>query len=206
LRRLALAAVAVALVLAGTLTATAAQTPTTRHGSAIEAPPTPCSYHDHPAAEHRQLATETFAYSHWRSPAPGPGAVTTMRVLRGCVKPPVRAKMAADWKAERADLHLQREYRLLATYPGLPGEGRFLQWLVIPAWVVEAETSECSAYGDTLAAGNCRWTIVNTSGSGACGPYQLLGHTSCDTSSPADKMRHHEVAASLPRGSWAVGY
>lgn len=203
MKRSALALVVV-LTFTGMLTTTRAQTPTPTHGSAIVAPPNPCDHHPHPAAEQRKLVDNVFALRRWRDPAPGPGAVSTMRRLRGCVDKGARAAMARAWKAAKRNLAIEHDYRSIAVYPGLPGEGRFLRWLVIPAWVVEAETSECG--GGTLAAGACRWTIVNTSGSGACGPYQLLGHTSCDTSSPADKLRHHEVAASLPRGSWAVGY
>lgn len=205
MKRLALAAVVV-VAFAGTLTTTTAQTTTPTHGSAIQAPPNPCDHHPRPAAEQRTLAADVFALRRWRDPAPGPGAVATMRRLRGCVDREARKAMARAWKAAKRNLVIEHAYRSIAVYPGLPGEGRFLRWLVIPAWVVEAETSECSAYGNTLAAGRCRWTIVNTSGSGACGPYQLLGHTSCDTSSPLDKLRHHEVAATLPRGSWEVGY
>jgi hypothetical protein len=200
MKRLPLAAVA-ALAIAVALAAPAASENTHAHHS----PPDPCAHHRHPGAEQRALAQQVFAYSHWQRPAPGPGAVATMRRLRGCAPARRRDEMAAGWKAAAGDLKLQHRYREVATFPGFVGEGRFLRWLVIPSWVVEDETSECSRYGDTPQAGECRWTIANPE-SGACGPYQLLDHTSCDTSTPQDKLRHHEVAASLPRGSWAVGY
>lgn len=202
-RFVALATVA-AFAYAGMIAATAAQTTTPTHGSAITAPSTPCDHHPRPAAEQRSLSADVFALRRWRDPAPGPGAIATMRRLRGCVDKQAREAMARAWKAAKRNLAIEHAYRSIAVYRGFSGEGRFLRWLVIPAWVVEAETKRCSGYGDTLAAGNCRWTIANPSG--ACGPYQLLGHTSCDTSSARDKLRHHEVAASLPRGSWEVGY
>lgn len=205
MKRYALAAVAV-VALAGTWTAAAAQTPILKEGSAIVAPPDPCARHPRPAAEQRTLAGEVLALSRWQHPAVGGRAIAAMRVLRGCADRQTRESMARAWHAAKDDLALQRRYRLLAVYPGFEGEGRFLRWLVIPSWVVAAETSECGGRATAREAGECRWLIVNTSGSGACGPYQLLGHTSCDTSSAADKMRHHEIAAGLPRGSWAVGY
>jgi hypothetical protein len=201
-KRIALAA-AVVFAFAGTWTATAAQTPTPTHGSAIIAPPDPCNAHPRPAAEQRALAADVFALKRWRDPPPGRRAVKLMHRLRGCADRSTRNGMAAAWHRAKHNLVIEHAYRSIAVYPGFVGEGRFLRWLVIPAWVVEAETSECGGL-DPPDAGACRWVIANPSG--ACGPYQLLGHTSCDTSSAADKLRHHEVAAGLPRGSWAVGY
>ncbi len=108
-----------------------------------------------------------------------------------------RKKIKRHQAERKARWRLFHAYRSIATQRGFSGEGYWLRWLVIPRWVVAAETNGYHGAG--------RWRATNPS-SGACGPYQLNGHTSCDTSSAADKLRHHQVAAGLPRGSWEVGY
>lgn len=74
-----------------------------------------------------------------------------------------------------------RTYRLLTPYSGCQGGGKWLRYTAVPGYVVDHESG-------------CSWGAYNAS-SGACGPYQLNGWTSCDTSSWKDKMRHHKVAA-----------
>lgn len=105
---------------------------------------------------------------------------------------------------DRKLLRRHHDYRSVAPFRGWSDEGYWLRWLAVPRWVSDAETRQCDAQSTGLARGHCRWTIINEIG--ACGPYQLNAHTSCDTSSGADKLRHHRVAHSLPRGSWEVGY
>jgi hypothetical protein len=82
-------------------------------------------------------------------------------------------------------------YRSVTPFRGWSDEGYWLKWIAIPRWVMSEETERCNALRG-LAAGRCRWSIRNPS-SGACGPYQFIGHTSCDASSAADKLRHHQT-------------
>lgn len=70
-------------------------------------------------------------------------------------------------------------YRHLTPYTGCSGGGKWLRYTAIPGSVVFRES-------------RCSWGAWNPSG--ACGPYQFIGWTSCDTSSFADKMRHHRTA------------
>ena len=111
-----------------------------------------------------------------------------------------RALALKNWREKRplagvdvrclSDRHIAKEkqrferwraYREVATYAGCPSGNKWLRYTSIPGSVVFRESG-------------CSWTAVNSS-SGACGPYQLLGWTSCDTSTYADKMRHHRMAA-----------
>lgn len=151
-------------------------------------------------AEHRGVARgiirAAFAPKNWRDREPlEADQRSSLAAHTSCSDRPKRIAQFRRHKKEA--FHLWRSYRQIATEPGFKGEGKWLRWLVIPRWVVAAETSGYHGAG--------RWRATNPS-SGACGPYQLNGHTSCDTSSARDKLRHHRVAGSLPRGSWEVGY
>lgn len=181
MKRLPLAAVA-ALAIAVALAAPAASENTPHHGTRHD----PCTHHRHPGAEQRALARRVFAYSNWRSPAPGAGAVSTMRRLRGCAPARRRDEMAAAWKAAFGDLKLQHRYRLVAPEPGFNGEGRFLRWLPIPRYIVECETNGYTGDG--------RWSAINPSG--AQGPAQLLGWPApYPATTPAERVAYWEEAA-----------
>jgi hypothetical protein len=84
-------------------------------------------------------------------------------------------------------------YRNVTPYAGCSSGGKWLRWTAIPGDVVFRES-------------RCSWGAYNPSG--ACGPYQLLGWTSCATSSWADKIRHHRMAAYVLRvqgpGAWVA--
>lgn len=128
-------------------------------------------------------AKRVYARKHWRREHPARG-LHVCKISRRRFRP-----ILTEFRTYRA-------YRQIARVPGLHEGDPYLRWLVIPAWVVAAETR--GYYGEG------RWHASNPSG--ACGPYQLLGHTSCEVSDNADKLRMHRVAAGLPRGSWEVGY
>lgn len=129
--------------------------------------------------------TQVFGLKRWKHP-PKRGARNWLDQEAACVPggPALVAKQRKLFERHRA-------YRLVTPYRGWSDEGYWLTWLAIPRWVMDAETSQCDALRG-LAAGRCRWTIRNSS-SGACGPYQFIGHTSCDASSDADKLRHHQT-------------
>lgn len=139
---------------------------------------------DKSQAKCRSIAKSVFSHKKWRKKP-------RVNKLKGCWK-----KNPRYIKKLRDRFKLHKEYRKTTSFRGLRGEGYWLKWLSVPAWVVRAETNGYR--------GASRWRARNPSG--ACGPYQLLGHTSCNTNSAKDKLRHHRVAAGLPRGSWAVGY
>jgi hypothetical protein len=97
-------------------------------------------------------------------------------------------------------------YRSVTPFRGWSDEGYWLKWLAIPRWVMHEETKGCERSGwSGRQIGNCRWTVRNPD-SGACGPYQFIGHTSCDASSAEDKLRHHRTGHDVLRdegpGAW----
>lgn len=182
MKRLVALATVAAFAFAGMIAATAAQTTTPSKSTR----PDPCAHHRHPAAEQRQLARNVFAYRNWRSPRPGPGALTTMRRLRGCVDAKTRAKMATAWHHAKADLRLQRRYRLVSPEEGFHGEGRFLRYLPVPRYIIECETN--GYYGES------RWHAANPSG--AVGPAQLLGWGAPHPAeTPAQRVEYWELTA-----------
>jgi hypothetical protein len=103
------------------------------------------------------------------------------RIKRPMAGHPPPCEGLASFK-DKLDLrhHRWRVYRSLTPYQGCSGGGKWLTHTAVPGYVVSHESG-------------CEWGAVNPS-SGACGPYQLNGWTSCDTSSWADKMRHHAMA------------
>jgi len=146
--------------------------------------------------EFSKTVKQTYRLKNWKN---GPKKAAQKRVkkqLKCAASPKAKAKMKKILSEKKDFFKLYREYRKVATFPGLKEGDLWLTWLSVPAWVVRAETN--GYYGQS------RWYATNPSG--ACGPYQLLGHTSCAINSAKDKLRHHIVAAGLPRGSWAVGY
>jgi hypothetical protein len=88
---------------------------------------------------------------------------------------------------------LWRRYRSIAPYY-LGENDPWLRWVATPAYIVRCETRGYYGRG--------RWRAANASG--AVGPYQLLGWGApypADT--PHEKVRNHEIAASLGLGNWA---
>lgn len=115
---------------------------------------------------------QALALSRWQIRRPLAGINTS------CVSRAHLTKMHERWRRWSA-------YRHLATYrSGCTAGGKWLTWTTVPGYVVVHESG-------------CSWTAANPSG--ACGPYQLLGWTSCDTSTWQDKMRHHRMAAYVLR-------
>jgi hypothetical protein len=145
---------------------------------------------------YRAAANQVFAFRHWRH-GPKPEAVRHLAELRSCVTEPGADAVLLE---VRKLFHRHQAYRRVTPFRGIPGEGYWLRWLAVPAWVVRAETRSCDRWLGTRAGGQCRWGIVNEIG--ACGPYQLNGWIPCGS----PPLRHHRQAHALPRGSWAVGW
>jgi hypothetical protein len=139
---------------------------------------------------------QVYGFDRWKHPAKRP-ARRWVAGMAQCVPGGPAYVRHHRWLFNR-----HRAYRLVTPFRGFPDEGYWLKYLAVPRWVVEAETGNCNSPHMTgRQRGRCRWGDVNTS-SGACGPYQELGHIPCDS----PPLRHHQLAHSLPRGSWSVGY
>jgi hypothetical protein len=138
---------------------------------------------------------QVYGFGRWRHPPKRPARRWVAQMAQ-CV--PGGPRYVRNHR-DRFKTHVA--YRSVTPFRGLSGEGYWLKWLATPAWVVRAETGDCNSIRNGLARGRCRWADVNTS-SGACGPYQELNHIPCDS----PPLRHHQLAHSLPPGSWAVGY
>jgi hypothetical protein len=143
--------------------------------------PTPIAEPQHicnQSESHAALHRKT-ARKNWRDPKPLAG--TNLCIPRKHV-----AKHMTGFRRWQA-------YRNVAPYAGCSSGGKWLRWTAIPGSVVFRES-------------RCSWSAYNPSG--ACGPYQLLGWTSCATSSWSDKIRHHRMAAYVLRvqgpGAWVA--
>jgi len=98
---------------------------------------------------------------------------------------------AEKWKQR---FFLWRHYRQVATYRGFNEGDPYLKWLSVPAYIVSCETQGYSGRG--------RWAASNPSG--AVGPYQLLGwNAPYPATTPREKIRNHEIAASLSLSAWS---
>lgn len=160
----------------------------------------------HPAAEQRQLAARVFAHRNWRSPEPGPGRVRQMRKLRSCAPRSALPAMRRAWREGKRRLYQYAVLRRVAPYRGFEGEGLWLTWLPIPRWIVYRETRE---HNPPLCSDGTRWSCTNPK-SGACGPEQLNGWTSCSYGTVRDKLRITRVAHRLWNGgagasNWNAG-
>lgn len=150
----------------------------------------PCAYHQHPATEQRRLARRAWAFKRWQDPTPAtPAQLRTMRRLRHCAVPEARAPMSHSWRAAKRGFYRNRAYRQIAPYPGFSGEGYWLRWLPIPAYIVSCETN--GYHGDG------RWLAANPSG--ANGPAQLLGW---GQPYPADTDRERLAYWRITRKVW----
>lgn len=139
---------------------------------------------------------QVYGFGRWRHPPKRPARRWVAR-MGSCV--PGGTRYVRNHR-DRFKTHVA--YRSVTPFRGYGDEGYWLKWLAVPRWVVDRETSGCSR-GDWTGRqrGHCRWVIKNPS-SGACGPYQELDHIPCDS----PPLRHHQLAHSLPPGSWEVGY
>jgi hypothetical protein len=114
--------------------------------------------------------------------------------LRGCLDAAGKKKVAAYTQKRKVLFYRHREYRLIAPYPGLKGEGYWLRWLVVPAYVVRCEAPLWASSDGT------RWTV--RSFDGGLGPYQ---NTPWASGVPVpwpvhgwrDKMAHHRAARTI---------
>jgi hypothetical protein len=117
MRRLALAAVVVA-ALAGTLTATAAQTTTPRHGSAIKAPP-PRPGPECQAVNFGPFARWAFRLDRWRHPHPSEAALKRKRHRLSCAPSAThRGAMLRKWVDAREALRVYHDYRVITPFDG----------------------------------------------------------------------------------------
>lgn len=172
MRRLALAAVAVLIVaLAGTWTATAAQTPTTAQSIHAPKPPGPQCF----GRDFAKFSAKVWAKDRWERGSPSKAAVKAARRRFACS--PVRANLEAIWAGEKLRYGRYRAFREIAPYPG---GGTY--------WAVPYPIVRCESGGS--------WSAYNPSG--AEGPYQLLGHGQpWPVTSWHDKMEHHRIAGAL---------
>lgn len=142
-------------------------------------PPSPTNSLPEPPCSNRSELKRIYALRKWDQ---------TARPMAG--KDP--ACRGLDRFQEKLKLGFQRwrTYRLAVSvgpapaggFDGCSGGGRWLRYTSIPGEVVFRESG-------------CSWTAYNPSG--ACGPYQLLGWTSCATGTFEDKMRHHREAGHI---------
>lgn len=145
----------------------------------------PCVSHPHPAHEQQALAQRTFALRNWKSPKPGPGRVAQMQVLRQCAKPKALPAMRKSWRTAKKRLYRYHTLRQVAPFPGYTGYGMGLRWLAVPRNIVDCE-------------GGPDWNRPNSQGSGAWGPYQLLGHGEpIPVETWHDQIITHRIAGSL---------
>jgi hypothetical protein len=139
----------------------------------------PVSKSCNPDAEHQGLHRRT-AKGNWRADKPLAGTSYSC-LARSHIRKHVTG--FRRWQS----------YREVAPYAGCSNGGKWLRWTAIPGSVVFRES-------------RCSWSAYNPSG--ACGPYQLLGWTSCATSSVSDKLRHHRMAAYVLKvqgpGAWVA--
>ena len=148
----------------------------------------------------RGLAQAIYAERKWkdRTPAKASQHGWFSWHVRCIYDPSTDHRLRAFKRKQKREFYRWREYRLIAPYPGLRGEGRWLRWLAIPAYVVLCESGHKGEYGVS------RWKV--RSGDGGLGPYQ---HTPWASGRPVpwpvggygDKMKHHRTAADM----WAGG-
>lgn len=113
MKRLVITAVAVCVVLAGTMTATAAQTPM-KHGDSIQAPPIPetCL-----AQSFEGFAAAVWDIDRWPRGAPSGKEISSARDRLGCAPSSSHLDaMKADWKADKERFGSYRLYRQSAPY------------------------------------------------------------------------------------------
>lgn len=189
MRRLALAAVVVA-ALAGTLTATAAQTPTPRHGSAIKAPP-PRPGPECRAAHFGGFAAWAFRLERWQHPKPSKAALAKKRHRFECAPSAAhRGAMLQRWKRERRQLSAYRAYRLITPFDGPcngspPGPADGCHW-AIPWSIVCGESG-----GDFYVNADGAYQIIPSTWASAGG----LAYAS--TAGGATPMAQHIIAHRL---------
>lgn len=184
MRRIALAAVAVFMVLAWTMTATAAQTPTP--GDSIQAPPTPPTCL---AQSFKGFSRAAWDIHRWRRGAPDGRTIAEQRRRLGCAPSTSHRKaMKAEWQRDKAAFYVEVHYRHTAPFPGYSGQGYFLRYLAVPRWIVDCETN--GLYGQE------KWDALNSSGAG--GPAQLLGHGQPQPAeTAAERILYWKITADL---------
>ena len=140
------------------------------------------------ADDYARLAHKAFAYSRWHDPSPvRRREARALRWMRHhAASPRVNRRMKEIHAYRKALFARNRSYRRVAPYPGLRGEGYWLRHLAVPAYIVHCETNGYHGEG--------RWRAAN--GSGAVGPYQLLGWGAPFPARTArQKLAHHRIAA-----------
>lgn len=195
MKRLALAAVAV-VALAGSLTATAAQTTTPRHGSAIKAPP-PRPGPECMASSFGDFASWAFRLDRWPHPHPSAAALRKKRHRFDCAPSAThRGTMVKRWVDARERLRVYAEYRTIAPYAGNcngspPGPADGCYW-AIPWYIVCGESG-----GDFYVNLDGAYQIIPSTWASAGG----LAYA--PTAGQATPMAQHVIAAKLwPGTAW----
>jgi hypothetical protein len=162
-------------------------------GNSIDPTPTTCdrytnTYHVRSA---RKMVRAAWAERKWQDRTPvHNGQREVIRYHIDCLdlRKDQRA-IGRTWAKQRKQFRLWRRYRRAAPFAGFQGEGRYLRFLAVPAYIVACETNGYSGEG--------RWYAANPS-SGASGPAQLLGWGQpYPADSPSEKVRYWEIAASV---------
>ncbi len=114
-----------------------------------------------------------YAESNWQDAHPAKGQTPCPPQTRAGARNTIR------------HFRLWRRYRQVSPYAGFHEGDRWLEWLPIPAYIVQCETNGSRGRG--------RWTAANASG--AEGPAQLLGWGApYPANTPAEKVRYWEIA------------